>query len=70
MSLRPPNSLAPGGQPETDWSVLNYELAQQKAQTFGNLGAQVEEALARLRAFDAGEHGGADPTRPTACGRS
>jgi hypothetical protein len=47
-------------QPETGWSVLEYELAQQKAQTLGNLGAQVERALARLRAFDAGEHGATD----------
>jgi hypothetical protein len=54
MSLRPPKSLAGSHTPETGWNVLDYELAQQKAQTLGNLGLQVEQALARLRAFDAG----------------
>jgi uncharacterized protein (DUF1501 family) len=42
--------------PETGWSVLDYELRQQKAQTLGNLGSRVEQAIAALRAFDAGAH--------------
>jgi hypothetical protein len=59
MSLRMPQSLALSHKPETGWSVLDYEIAQQKAQTLGNLGQQVEHALARLRAFDAGTGGSA-----------
>jgi hypothetical protein len=39
------------------WNVLDYEIAQQKAQTLGNLGSQVEQALAKLRAFDARAEG-------------
>ena len=39
------------------WDVLDYELREQKAQTLGNLGSQVERALAALRAFDAAPHG-------------
>jgi hypothetical protein len=53
MSLRPPRSLSTSLQSDTGWSVLDYELAQQKAQTLGNLGHQVEQALTKLRAFDA-----------------
>jgi len=45
--------LTGGPRPETGWSVLDGEIAQQKAQTLGTLGTQVEQALARLRAFDA-----------------
>ena len=37
--------------------MLDYEILQQKAQTLGTLGRQVEQALAALRAFDAGAHG-------------
>ena len=37
--------------------MLDYELREQKAQTLGNLGSQVERALAALRAFDAAPHG-------------
>ena len=57
MPVRMPQSLAPGLKPETRWSVLDYEILQQKAQTLGILGHQVEQALATLRAFDAGGHG-------------
>jgi hypothetical protein len=57
MSLRPPQSLAGGHNPQSGWSVLDFELAQQKAQTLGHLGEQVEQALARLRAFDSGGRG-------------
>jgi hypothetical protein len=53
MSVRPPRHLPSGHRPETGWNVLNHEIAQQKAQTLGNLGSQVEQALAKLRAFDA-----------------
>jgi hypothetical protein len=66
MSVRIPQNLAGGHKPETGWSVLDYEIAQQKAQTLGNLGQQVEQALARLRAFDAGVHGTeSEPQRST-----
>lgn len=57
MSLRAPKNLTASHNPEGGWSVFDYELAQQKAQTLGNLGQQVERALARLRAFDAGLRG-------------
>ena len=56
MSLRPPRHLPGDHRPETGWNVLNHEIAQQKAQTLGNLGSQVEQALAKLRAFDACAH--------------
>jgi hypothetical protein len=66
MSVRIPQSLAGGHKPETGWSVLDHEIAQQKAQTLGNLGQQVEQALARLRAFDAETHGTeSEPQRST-----
>ncbi len=53
MTFRLPQSLSGHLRPETGWGVLDYELHQQKAQTLGDLGAQVERALAALRAFDA-----------------
>jgi hypothetical protein len=56
MSLRIPQSLATGHHSETGWNVLDFEIAQQKAQTLGFLGTQVEHALASLRALDAGEY--------------
>jgi hypothetical protein len=62
MSLRLPQSLAPGLQPESRLSVLNHEIAQQKAETLGHMGQRVEQALARLRAFQATEPPG-DPER-------
>lgn len=37
--------------------MLDGEILQQKAHTLGTLGGQVEQALARLHAFDAGAHG-------------
>ncbi len=42
MAVRIPQSLSSGLRPESGWSVLDYELHQQKAQTLGDLGAQVE----------------------------
>ncbi len=56
MAVRIPQSLAAGPQPETGWSVLDYELREQKAHTLGALSSQVEQALAALRAFDAEAH--------------
>ncbi|MHB2167781.1 DUF6665 family protein [Alsobacter sp. R-9] len=53
MSLRPPQSLMPGGTRATGASVLEVEIAQQRAETLGDLGAQLEAALAALRDFDA-----------------
>ncbi len=55
MTFRLPQNLSGHVRQETGWSVLDYELHQQKAQTLGDLGAQVEQALAALRAFDAAE---------------
>lgn len=57
MAVRIPQSLSTSLQRDTGWSVLDYELREQKAHTLGILGSQVEQALAALRAFDAGEHG-------------
>ena len=37
--------------------MLDYELHQQRAQTLGDLGAQVERALVALHAFDAARQG-------------
>ncbi len=56
MAVRIPQSLSTGLQQETGWSVLDYELREQKAQTLGTLSGQVEQALAALRAFDAEAH--------------
>ena len=53
MAVRLPQSLSTGLQRETGWSVLDYELREQKAQTLGTLSSQVEQALAALQAFDA-----------------
>jgi hypothetical protein len=65
MSVRPPRSFSTGLSRETGWSVLDYEILQQKAHTLGTLGCQVEQALARLRTFDAEAHG-ADMARRSA----
>jgi hypothetical protein len=54
MAVRVPQSLSAGLQRETGWSVLDYELREQKAHTLGTLSGQVEQSLAALRAFDAG----------------
>jgi hypothetical protein len=56
MAVRIPQSLSTGLQPETGWSVLDYELREQKAHTLGALSGQVEQTLAALRAFDAEAH--------------
>ena len=56
MAVRIPRSLSTGLQPETGWSVLDYELREQKAHTLGTVSGQVEEALAALRAFNAEAH--------------
>ncbi|KLK94545.1 hypothetical protein AA309_02945 [Microvirga vignae] len=56
MAVRLPQNLSAGLQQETGWSVLDYELREQKAQTLGTLSGQVEQALAALRAFDADVH--------------
>ena len=57
MAVRPPQSLSTGLQRETGWTVLDYELREQKAHMLGTLSSQVEKALVALRAFDAGTHG-------------
>ena len=61
MSFRLPQSLTPGRLVETGMNVLDHEIAQQKAQTLGDMGQQVEYALARLRSFEAGDAPGSDP---------
>jgi hypothetical protein len=58
MSLRLPQSLAGTTRGQTGASVLDVEIAQQRAQTLGDLGHQVEKAMEALRAHDAG---GQDP---------
>jgi hypothetical protein len=65
MAVRPPQSLSTGLQRETGWSVLDYELREQKAHMLGTLSGQVEKAIAALRAFDAEAPGsdGADRRR-------
>jgi hypothetical protein len=55
MTLRLPQSFSAGLSVETGANVLDYEIAQQKAETLGALGGQVEATLARLRALDATE---------------
>jgi hypothetical protein len=57
MAVRIPQSLSTGLSLETGLDVLAYELREQKAQTLGALGGQVERALAEIRAFDAAKHG-------------
>jgi hypothetical protein len=57
MAVRLPQNLSTSLQQETGWDVLDYELREQKAQTLGTLGGQVEQALAALRTFDDGVHG-------------
>jgi hypothetical protein len=66
MPLRMPQSLASGPKPGAGWSVLDYEIAEQKAHTLGRLGHQVEQALRRLREFDAGGPGPALKDRRSA----
>ena len=56
MAVRLPQSLSYGLQSETGWSMLDYELREQKAHTLGTLSGQVEQALAALRAFDSEAH--------------
>lgn len=60
MTVRPPQNLSAGLPREAGWTVLEYEILQQKAQTLGLMGRRVEQALARLRAFDAAGVPGAD----------
>ena len=50
MAVRIPQSLSTSLQPETGWSVLDYELREHKAHTLGTLSGRVEQALAALRA--------------------
>ncbi len=60
MTVRLPQSLVSGQRAESGLNVLDYEIAQLKAQTLGDLGRQVEAALERLRAHDpAGPDGAA-----------
>lgn len=51
MTLRPPQSFAPG--PKTGGlPALEYELMQEKAATLGRLARNFEQALAALAEFD------------------
>jgi hypothetical protein len=63
MAVRIPQSLSTGLQPETGWSVLDYELREQKAHTLGTLSGQVEQALAALRSIDATHGSDQEPRR-------
>ena len=60
MTFRLPQSLTGGFRLETGANVLDTEIAQQKAQALGDLGQQVELALARLAASDASGTGPQD----------
>jgi hypothetical protein len=51
MTVRIPQGLPSQRRPDSGVNVLDYELAQLKAQTLGDLGRQVEQALERLRTF-------------------
>jgi hypothetical protein len=53
MALRPPQSLAARSDAI---GALEAELFAERAAALGRMGANVEAALARLRAFDAGEN--------------
>lgn len=53
MSFRLPQSLSGGHQPQAGSNVLETEILQQKAESLGHMGHQVEKALARLRDFEA-----------------
>ena len=64
MTVRQPRSLSTGLAREVGWSVLDGEILQQKAHALGTLGGQVEQALARLRAFDAERTGRTRPGAP------
>lgn len=48
MALRPPQNLSSGFRFETGASILDAEIAAEKAASLGRAGAQVERALARL----------------------
>lgn len=51
MSLRIPLSVVSGS--PSRLAALDYDIAQQKADTLGRIGRQVEQALGRLRALPA-----------------
>lgn len=62
MTVRPPRRLSGSVQSENVQSALDYEIAQEKAATLGRLGRRLEDALGRLRDFDAAAADGADQT--------
>lgn len=57
MTVRPPSRYSAASLQESLQSVLDYEVAGEKATSLGHAGRMVEERLARLRAFsgDKGE---------------
>ncbi len=58
MALRPPQNLNTGFRFETGASILDAEIAAEKAAALGRAGAQVERALARLNDPEAEEQEG------------
>lgn len=52
MSLRMPQGLSTGPRFDTGFSVLEAELAAEKASVLGRLGREVEATLARLAALE------------------
>lgn len=58
MALRPPQNLNTGIRFETGASILEAEIAAEKAASLGRAGAQVERALARLKDPEAVEREG------------
>lgn len=64
MTFRMPQGIASGPRRDTGANVLDTEIAQLKAEALGSVGTQVEQAMARLKAFDAA--GVDDPARRAA----
>jgi len=54
MTVRPPRSLSAGLTGESGWTVLDYEIREQKAHALGTSSRRVEQALAALRALETG----------------
>jgi hypothetical protein len=53
MPLRPPHSFKQSISIEGGFNVLEYELLSERASSLGRTGLKVEEALAKLRAWNA-----------------
>ena len=54
MTVRPPQSLAPGSSRDTGINLLEYELMSERADALGRHGLKVEKAIAALQALGDG----------------